>query len=89
MNRLNVIIMTYMHSVMFSVSDPPLGRSPPLRHASRAASPASTGEHTPGRVVYRGEYITVISSPQVLPFREILRKFARDDRLVFGFLPPY
>ena len=29
----------------------PLGRSPPLRHASRATSPALTGEHTPGRVV--------------------------------------
>ena len=32
----------------------PLGRSPPLRHAMRATSPASTGEHTPGRVVFRG-----------------------------------
>ena len=30
----------------------PLGRSPPLRHALRATSPASTGEHTPGRVVF-------------------------------------
>ena len=31
-----------------------LGRSPPLRHATRAISPASTGEHTPERVVFRG-----------------------------------
>ena len=29
----------------------------PLRHATRATSPDSTGEHTPGRVVYRGVYI--------------------------------
>ena len=49
----------------------------------------SASETYPGRVANRGEYITVISSPQVLPFREILRKFAQDDRLVFGFLPPY
>ena len=49
----------------------------------------SVSETSPGRVVYRGEYITVISSPQVLPYREILCKFAQDDRLVFGFLPPY
>ena len=34
----------------------PLGRSPPLRHAMRATSPASTGEHTPGRVVFFGVY---------------------------------
>ena len=27
----------------------PLGRSLPLRRAMRATSPASTGEHTPGR----------------------------------------
>ena len=27
----------------------PLGRSPPLRPAMRATSPASTGEHTPGK----------------------------------------
>ncbi len=33
-----------------------LGRSPPLRHALRATSPASTGEHTPGRVVFFGVY---------------------------------
>ena len=34
----------------------PLGRSPPLWHASRATSPASTGEHTSGRVVFFGVY---------------------------------
>ena len=42
-----------LFTVMLSVSDP-LGRSPPLRHATRATSPASTGEHTPGRVVSDG-----------------------------------
>ena len=39
-----------------------LGRSPPLRHALRATSPASTGEHTPGRVVFRGAYIAIINN---------------------------
>ena len=41
-------------SVILRRSRSPLGRSPPLRHATRATSPASTGEHTPGRVVFRG-----------------------------------
>ena len=35
-------------------SDATLGRSPPLRHATRATSPVSSGESTPGRVYYRG-----------------------------------
>ena len=46
-----------------------------------ATSPASTGEHTPGRVVSRGAYVIVLSSPQVLPFQGILRRFAQDDGL--------
>ena len=43
----------YCHS---EAKTKPLGRSPPLRHATRATSPDSTEEHTPGRVVYRGLY---------------------------------
>ena len=50
----------------------------------RATSPASTGEHTPGRMVYYGVNITVKSSPTVLPFQAILRKFAQDDNTVFA-----
>ena len=42
--------------VILRRSRSPLGRSPHLRHATRATSPASTGEHTPGMVVPRGIY---------------------------------
>ena len=41
----------------------------------------SVSEISPGRVVFYGAYITVISSPQVLPFQAILRKFAQDDNV--------
>ena len=38
---------------MLSVSEVGLGSPPPLRRATRATSPASTVEYTPGRVVFR------------------------------------
>ena len=37
----------------------------------------SVSETSPGRVVYRGVYATVKSSPQVLPFQAILRLHLR------------
>ena len=35
-------------------------------------------------MVYCGVNITVISSPHVLPFQAILRRFAQDDNTVFA-----
>ena len=35
-------------------------------------------------MVYYGVNITVISSPHVLPFQAILRRFAQDDNTVFA-----
>ena len=43
--------MTMLGTVILNLWRSPLGRSPLLRHATRATSPASTGEHTPGKVV--------------------------------------
>ena len=71
----------YLFTVILNAAKPPR-QVAPLRHATRATSPASTGEHTPGRVVFGGVYTTVISSPQVLPFQAILRKFAQDDNII-------
>ena len=50
----------YLFTVILNAAKPPR-QVAPLRHATRATSPASTGEHTPGRVVFRDEYFMAVT----------------------------
>ena len=43
-------------------SEAPSAGRPLFVALTRATSPASTGEHTPGRVVFRGAYIAIINN---------------------------
>ena len=49
--KIGVWAKIYRHS---EAKPKPPRQVAPLRHATRATSPASTGEHTPGRVVFHG-----------------------------------